>query len=71
MAFHYYVKTNDKGRPILLFRVNPDAGTEEIYGAKGFVPAPGFLEDIVDGSFDYAPIGEKQAKEVFPQAFDD
>jgi hypothetical protein len=69
MDFRYYIKANETGRPILLFRVNPDAGTEEIYSAQGFVPAPGFLEDIVDGSFDYAPIGEKRAREVFPQAF--
>lgn len=69
MDWRYYVKTNENGKPILLFRIDPGTGVEEILGQKGFEPAPGFFEDIADGSFDYAPIPEEKAKQEFPNAF--
>lgn len=66
-AFRYYCKFNDQGEPAILFRA--DGQTEEVLNADGWGPAPGFLEDIADGGFQYGPIGEAAAAKAFPMAF--
>lgn len=71
MAFRYFAKFNDDDRPIGLFRVDPDANLEQLWagGKKGWLPSEGILEDIVEGSFQYAAITEEAAQKNFPDAF--
>ena len=59
---------NDK--PKILFRMNAGDG-EQMFRRDGWGPAPGSYEDILEGSFDYVPIGEENARSFFPEGFAD
>jgi hypothetical protein len=72
MAFRYFTKLDDDDKPITLFRVDPEANLEQAWTTReGWIPTPGFLENIIDGSFQYSGITEPAARENFPGAFDD
>ncbi len=66
-GMNYFCKVNDDDKPISLFRA--DGLVEEAWGIHAWQPAPGFLEDIVLGSFHYGPIEEQDARAHFPEAF--
>ena len=66
-AYKYWCKIRD-AKPVILFRMNADDG-EQVLAMDGWQPAPGAYEDIVDGTFDYRPIGEAAAIEYFPKGF--
>jgi hypothetical protein len=53
---------------VILFRMSAEGG-EEVLNMDGWGPAPGSYEDILEGSFDYQPIGEKLARDYFPKGF--
>ena len=68
-GFIYWCKLiNDK--PTILFRMSADDG-EQVFRRNGWQPAPGSYDDILEGSFDYEPIGEGNAREFFPEGFAD
>jgi hypothetical protein len=67
----YFTKLDDDDKPICLFRVDPEANKEEGWTTKeGWIPTPGFLENIIEGSFYYSGITEQAAREWFPEAFE-
>lgn len=68
MAYNYFCRFGDDGQPTILFRA--DGITEEVLKPKGWAPGE-FMEDIIDGSFNYGPIQEEAARELFPEGFDD
>ena len=68
-GFIYWCRLiNDK--PKILFRMNAGDG-EQMFRRDGWGPAPGSYEDILEGSFDYVPIGEENARSFFPEGFAD
>jgi hypothetical protein len=67
MAFNYWCKLRGN-KPVILFRMSAEGG-EEVLNMDGWGPAPGSYEDILEGSFDYQPIGEKLARDYFPKGF--
>lgn len=64
----YFCKFDDNDKPMILFRA--DGEIEEVWAKNRWKPAPGFLEDIMDGAFQYGAIEEAAAREYFPEAFD-
>jgi hypothetical protein len=71
MAYRYFTKLNDDDKPSALFRVDPEANTEEAWTTReGWIPTPGFLENIIEGSFQYSGITEEAARQHFAKAFD-
>jgi hypothetical protein len=67
MAFNYWCKLRGN-KPVILFRMSAEGG-EEVLAMQGWKPAPGSYEDILEGSFDYQPIGEGLARDYFPKGF--
>lgn len=71
----FYAKFDEAGEPAVLFRVYLAGGgaDEQVFKPEQgqWVAAEGFLEDVIEGSFDYGPIEESKAKAAFPEAFAD
>jgi hypothetical protein len=68
-TYTYWCKLRGN-RPVILFRMSADDG-EQVFRSNGWQAAPGSYEDILEGSFDYVPIGEGNAREFFPEGFAD
>lgn len=62
----YFARFDDDDKPFILFRA--DGVIEEVFKPKGWAPGE-FMEDIIDGSFQYGAITEEAAREFFPEAF--
>jgi len=69
---NYFATPDDKGQPVILYRLNDDTMKEEIFIEKDLAWKPAhFLGDMLFGSGGTGAITENEARTAFPkEAFD-